>query len=107
MSDGMTILHQRAAAAQEELNAAKKAIAEARPLDESCYGPWDSFASCPGCGEHYRALRGKVFFLNFECCPHCGERKTEGWKISIMRWVNPVHLFRPSTWKLDGFWETK
>ena len=74
---------------------------------------WHRRAVCPGCGWHVEATPlGNVPFL--ACCPECGERYSwtsmgrAHWGTRSMRWVEPQKsLFRPSTWSLEGHWETR
>jgi hypothetical protein len=74
---------------------------------------WHRRAVCPGCGWHTEATSlGGVPFLT--CCPECGERYSwtsrgrASWSTRSMRWVRPERrLFRPSTWGLEGHWETR
>jgi len=70
---------------------------------------WELRAICPGCKKHFRS-NSAIFF---EVCPGCGERGEfrfgRAWERSAMRWVSNsnVRFFKPSTWKLEGHWETK
>lgn len=73
---------------------------------------WHPRAVCPRCEAHFYAPFGKVFFLDFEYCPECGEPKADGypwrnqhgWPVQPMRWVSHTRLLRPSTWG-TGEWQ--
>lgn len=80
---------------------------------------WQTRAVCPSCGWHCYAPFGSIFHTHVECCPSCGEHKTDYasyrlgrivWEVKTMRWVidssNSV-WWKPWTWCSQGRWETK
>jgi hypothetical protein len=75
---------------------------------------WNTYAICPGCAHIFYAPFGSIFHLHFECCPHCGQWKTDDfsverskrWYVQRMRYVSDAKFLSPSTWA-SGHWEVR
>jgi hypothetical protein len=80
---------------------------------------WHPRAICPECGWHAYAPFGSIFHVHVECCPSCGEHKTDCrsfrlgrvvWEVKTMRRVIDTSgsvWWKPWTWCSQARWETR